>query len=167
MTIAEFDHFSLEKKKELLLQCCGSSAWITRMLAEPAFEDLVDIMEVAEEKWYECNEADWLEAFEHHPQIGDVNSLKEKFASTKEWVSAEQSGVNSASQNILQQLTDTNKKYRERFGYIFIVCATGRSAEEMLGLIQRRMNNSPEEEIKIAMAEQNKITKLRLEKLFR
>ena len=128
-------------------------------------DDFVELLEDAEEVWYECNEEDWKEAFAHHPKIGDMDSLKEKFASTAEWASGEQKGVNNASPQTLQALADANKLYEDKFGYTFIVCATGRSAEEMLGMLQSRLQNDPKEEIKVAADEQNKITKLRLEKL--
>ena len=166
MTIAEFDHFEIEKKRELLRQCCNSSAWVDKMLTVFPVEDLVDLMEDAEEKWYECKEEDWKEAFSQHPKIGDIDSLNKKFTSTAKWASEEQSGVNNTSERILQQLADGNKAYEKKFGYIFIVSAMAKSAEAILNLLQSRFLNSPEEEIKIAMEEQNMITKLRLEKLF-
>lgn len=160
MTIAEFDHLDTEKKKTLLLQCCGSQNWVKKMLSLPAVEDLVDLVEDAEETWYQCNEADWKEAFSHHPRIGDLDALKNKLSG------GEQASVGNASEQTLQSLADGNKMYEEKFGYTFIVCATGKSAVEMLGMLTVRMQNKPEEEIKNAMDEQNKITKLRLEKLF-
>ena len=166
MSIAEFDHLDIEKKKEILKQCCGSPAWVEKMLTIPPAEDLIDLFEDAEEKWDECNEADWKEAFSHHPRIGDINSLTGKFASTANWAGEEQSLVKEATKQVLQSLAEGNKLYEEKFGYIFIVCATGKSPEEMLGGLTARLHNSPAEEIKIAMEEQNKITKLRLEKLF-
>jgi len=165
MTIAEFDHLAAERKKEMLKQCCDSTAWVEKMLTVPPVNDLIDLFEDAEEKWYECTEADWKEAFSHHPKIGDINSLKEKFARDK-WVKDEQSSVKQAPDQTLEALAEGNKLYERKFGYIFIVCATGRSAEEMLGLLTSRLRNSPENEIKIAMEEQNKITRIRLEKLF-
>ena len=166
MTIAEFDHLREETKKVLLLQCCGSSAWVDKMLTVFPVEDLVELLEAAEEKWDECNEEDWKEAFDHHPKIGDINSLKEKFADTAHLASAEQSGVNDASDNVIQELAKANEEYEKKFGNIFIVCATGKSAEQMLGILKERLNNSKEDEIKIAAAEQLSITKLRLGKLF-
>ncbi len=128
-------------------------------------DDLVELLEDAEEQWFLCSEADWKEAFAHHPKIGDVESLKKKFASTAQWASGEQSGVNNASAQTMEALAEGNKKYEEKFGYIFIVCATGKSAEEMLAILQNRLQNNPEVEIEIAADEQNKITKLRIEKL--
>ena len=166
MTIAEFDHLDVAKKNELLLQCCGSQAWVNKMLPVFPVEDLVELLEAADEKWYELKEYDWRQAFEHHPKIGDVNSLKERFANTKGWAEKEQEGVKQTSEDILQELALFNKQYEEKFGFIFIVCATGRSAEEMLKELKMRINNSKETELEIAAAEQLRITRLRLEKLF-
>jgi 2-oxo-4-hydroxy-4-carboxy-5-ureidoimidazoline decarboxylase len=166
MTIAEFDHLNNEKKREILQKCCGSSVWIEKMLTIPPAEDLIDLFEDAEEKWYECNEEDWKEAFLHHPKIGDINSLKEKFASTADFVEDEQLSVKETSEKVLESLAESNRAYEKKFGYIFIVSASGKSAEEMLGILTARLNNNPEEEIQIAMEEQNKITRLRLEKFF-
>jgi 2-oxo-4-hydroxy-4-carboxy-5-ureidoimidazoline decarboxylase len=166
MTIAEFDHLNNEKKREILQQCCGSSAWIEKMLTVLPAEDLIDLFEDAEEKWYECSEEDWKEAFSHHPKIGDINSLKERFASTADFAQDEQSSVKRAPEDVLHSLAEANSVYEKKFGYIFIVSAAGKSAEEMLGRLEERLHNTPEEEIKIAMEEQNKITRLRLEKLF-
>ena len=166
MTIAEFDHLPDEKKKELLLKCCGSSAWVNKMLTVFPVEDLVELLEFSEEKWNECTIEEQREALEQHPKIGDINSLKEKFANTANWAAGEQSGVNNANEDVLQELAKGNDAYQDKFGFIFIICATGRSAEEMLGDLKERINNSKDQEIKIAAAEQLKITKLRLEKLF-
>ena len=166
MTITEFDQLAQEKKKVLLEQCCGSSAWTNKMLDSLPVGNLSELLDLAEEKWHECNRKDWLEAFEHHPMIGDINSLKKKYASTLTLATHEQSGVNSATEELLKELAETNKAYKNKFGYIFIVCASGKSAEQILQLITQRITNDTETEIKIAMEEQNKITKLRLEKLF-
>ena len=94
-----------------------------------------------------------------------MKSLEKKFA-TKEWASAEQSGVGGASVDVLNELAAGNSEYEKKFGYIFIVCATGKSAQEMLELLKKRLPNSPEAELKIAAREQNKITHLRIDKLF-
>jgi 2-oxo-4-hydroxy-4-carboxy-5-ureidoimidazoline decarboxylase len=166
MTIAEFDHLDAITKKRLLQQCCGSDTWVQKMLDSPPAEDLVDLLELAEEKWYECKENDWREAFEQHPMIGDLPSLREKYAATADWAAGEQSGVNTASEEVLNELSKANKAYREKFGYIFIVCATGKSAKQMLQLLNERIHNDPAAELSIAMEEQLSITKLRLEKLF-
>lgn len=166
MTIAEFDHLGVEDKKKLLQSCCGSTSWVNNMIAALPAEDLVDLLEIAEEQWYACHEADWREAFSHHPQIGDIDALKEKFAATAQWAEGEQASVKQASEQTLEQLAEGNQVYKEKFGYIFIVCATGKSADEMLQLLNQRLYNNPDVEIQIAMEEQLKITRLRIEKLF-
>lgn len=166
MTIAAFDHLNKEEKKKLLYQCCGSASWVEKMLTVPPANDLIDLFEDAEEKWYECSENDWKEAFSNHPKIGDLESLKKKFASTSAWASDEQSAVNHATEKTLEKLAAGNKLYEDKFGYIFIICAAGQSAEKMLQGLEERLPNDPEDEIKIAAGEQNRITQLRLEKLF-
>jgi 2-oxo-4-hydroxy-4-carboxy-5-ureidoimidazoline decarboxylase len=166
MTIAEFDHLDDKRQKELLFQCCGSDAWVNSMIKALPAEDLIDLLEIAESNWYACSATDWVEAFSQHPKIGDTESLKEKFESTAHFAAGEQSSVKEASQQTLQALAEHNKLYELKFGYIFIVCATGKSADEMLALLKVRLQNSREDEIGIAMEEQNKITRMRLEKLF-
>jgi len=147
------------------MKCCGSASWVNRLLPFIPADDMIELLEDAEEQWYNCSEDDWKEAFSHHPKIGNVESLAKKFASTAQWASGEQSGVSIASKETIEALAEGNRLYEEKFGYIFIVCATGKSAEEMFGMLQSRLENKPEEEIQIAADEQNKITKLRIEKL--
>ena len=166
MTIAEFDHMDIEEKKALLHQCCGSTTWVNKVISALPAEDLIDLQEIAEEQWYACSEQDWREAFGHHPKIGDLNSLKEKYSSTGHWAEGEQSSVKQATEQTLRALVEENQEYEKKFGYIFIVFATGKTADEMLSILKQRFYNSPETEIQIAMEEQLKITKLRLEKLF-
>jgi len=165
MTLHELNILPKEQLIKELSKCCGSPAWVNKMLAFFPADDLVELLEDAEEQWYKCNEKDWKEAFEHHPKIGDIESLKKKFSSTAQWASDEQSAVSHASQQTIEALTEANRLYEEKFGYIFIVYATGKSAEEILTILQTRLQNNPEAEIEIAADEQNKITKLRLEKL--
>ena len=165
MTLHEFNILPKEQLIAELTKCCGSSAWVNKMLPFIPADDMVELLEDAEEQWWKCSEDDWKEAFTHHPKIGDVGSLAKKFASTAEWASGEQSAVNSATKETIEALAEANRLYEEKFGYIFIVCATGKSANEMLDILRERLSNSPEEEIKIAADEQNKITKLRIEKL--
>ena len=165
MTLHDLNALSQPRLREELRKCCGSTAWVKMMMTHFPAEDLVDILECAEETWYSCNEDDWKEAFAAHPEIGDLRSLEEKFKSTAGWAANEQSAVQSTSSDTIEALAAGNRQYRDKFGYIFIVCATGKSAEEMLGLLHSRLQNDPAEEIKVAADEQNKITKLRLEKL--
>ena len=165
MTLHELNTLNKQHLIEELMKCCGSSSWVKKMLPFIPADDMIELLEDAEEQWWQCNEEDWKEAFSHHPKIGDIDSLKKKFASTATWASGEQSGVAVASEETIQALAEGNRLYEEKFGYIFIVCATGKSADEMLEILQSRLKNKPEEEIQIAADEQNKITKLRIEKL--
>ena len=165
MTLEELNSLDPNQLKEELAKCCGSSTWVKMVATYFPADSVEDLLEEAEVLWYECSEDDWKEAFAHHPKIGDVESLAKRFASTAQWASGEQSGVNAAKSETIQALAEGNHLYEEKFGYIFIVCATGKSAAEMLAILQTRLNNEPADEIKIAAAEQNKITKLRLQKL--
>ena len=135
------------------------------MTAQRPFESHDSLFARAQEIWFNCTESDWLEAFTHHPKIGDIESLSKKFNSTKIWASNEQKGVNTASKTVIEKLAKLNQVYEDKFGFIFIVCATGKSAEEMLELLEGRLDNTYTAELKIAMGEQHKITILRLEKL--
>lgn len=165
MTLHELNTLSQPQLKEELMKCCGSASWVKMMMAFFPADDMVELLEDAEEVWYQCSEEDWREAFAHHPKIGDVDSLAKKFASTAEWAAGEQSGMNAASKETIEALAAGNIEYEAKFGYIFIICATGKTAEEMLADLQVRLQNSPEVEMEIAADEQNKITKLRIEKL--
>lgn len=167
MSLKELNALDIIRLQELLIKCCGSSQWVEKMSALFPFANEALLYKKATGTWYACCEDDWLEAFTHHPKIGDMASLKQRFSATAEWAAGEQAAVNQTSNNILEALSEANRLYQEKFGFIFIVCATGKSANEMLQLLTVRLNNKPEDEIKIAMEEQNKITAIRLEKLLR
>lgn len=124
------------------------------------FDSEKQLVEQATAIWYnECDKEDWLRSFAHHPEIGDMKSLAEKFAGK------EQAGVTTASKETIEKLAKANLEYKNKFGFIFIVCATGRSADEMLRLLQNRLQNTINEELNVAMGEQHKITLLRFQKL--
>jgi 2-oxo-4-hydroxy-4-carboxy-5-ureidoimidazoline decarboxylase len=163
MTLEALNGLGETARRETLESCCGSHAWVSGMMDLFPMRDVASLLEAAGRVWHACGEKDWKEAFDHHPRIGDMKALRKKYAGTG--ASAEQAGAVEASVVMLEALAEANKIYEERFGYIFIVCATGRSAEEMLGLLRARLGNEPEKEILIAMGEQEKITRLRLEKL--
>ncbi|MDQ2792980.1 MAG: 2-oxo-4-hydroxy-4-carboxy-5-ureidoimidazoline decarboxylase [Bacteroidota bacterium] len=170
MTLSEINYLPKPALAEALQTCCGSTAWVEKMLAAFPMADAETLMDEANTAWNSLAEADWREAFTHHPKIGgDVEALRAKFTSTSTststWAEGEQASVKQASQETLAALATGNEDYERKFGYIFIVCATGKSAEEMRTLLQARLSNKPEAEILIAAGEQNKITRLRLEKL--
>jgi 5-hydroxyisourate hydrolase/2-oxo-4-hydroxy-4-carboxy-5-ureidoimidazoline decarboxylase len=160
MTIKVFNKLSKAEKAKQLMSCCGSSAWVDLMLKQFPFAGEKDLVDVANDIWYnQCNSLDWLESFTHHPKIGDVKSLTKKFAGK------EQASVAAATKKTIAALADANTEYEAKFGFIFIVCATGKSATEMLRLLEDRLSNTIGEELHIAMGEQMKISILRFQKL--
>ncbi len=165
MTIEQLNQLDKEQQKLELTKCCGSSFWVAGMMKVFPVASLDELLEQALKVWAKVSDEDALEAFLHHPKIGDVNSLKAKYANTLDMAAGEQSGVNIATQQVVEQLAEGNSLYEEKFGYIFIVCATGKSAEEMLALLLQRLPNEPAKELEIAKAEQMKITAIRLNKL--
>lgn len=154
-----------ESARPLLTRCCGAARWVDGMVAARPFADPAALFAAGDRVWAEMAEADWLEAFAHHPQIGGVDSLRAKFASTQAWSAGEQASVAAASEEVIQDLAAGNRAYAEKFGFIFIVCATGKSATEMRQLLQERLPNDRATELRIAAEEQRKIMQLRLAKL--
>ncbi len=144
--------------REALLRCCGSRRWAERMIAARPFSDDRAVIDAADQAWRALDRADRMEAFAAHPRIGD-RDVRER------WSRAEQSGVGSASDAVLAELEAGNTEYEKRFGHVFLICASGLSAEEMLRALRGRLENEPEVELEIASAEQAKITRLRLERL--
>jgi 2-oxo-4-hydroxy-4-carboxy-5-ureidoimidazoline decarboxylase len=156
------DTGSPDEARHLLQRCCGSALWADRMLARRPFGSQAALLAAARDEWFALAREDWLEAFSHHPKIGDRDALRQRFAGTRHLSEREQAGVSGASDVVLEALTSGDRAYEERFGYIFIVCATGKSATEMLGLLRSRLGNDPEVEIRVAAAEQAKIIESRL-----
>ena len=165
MNLATINAWTDEEAIASFRRCCGSTRWSERMARLRPFDSEAAVFETAERIWWELDSADWLEAFAAHPRIGDRDAMRAKFAATAAWSAREQSGVDGAAEDVLQALAEENTRYHERFGYIFIVSATGKTAAEMLALLRERLSNEPGREIAVAAAEQAKITRLRLEKL--
>jgi 2-oxo-4-hydroxy-4-carboxy-5-ureidoimidazoline decarboxylase len=165
MNLEELNNSPAKEAFNELIRCCGSRRWAERLLARRPFGSREQLLSVSDQIWHGLEKDDFLEAFSHHPKIGDVDSLRKKFADTATWAEGEQKGVQGASEQTIRALADGNAAYEQKFGYIFIVCATGKTAEEMLGLLTARLDNQAERELGVAMAEQNKITHIRLEKL--
>lgn len=160
MTLKEFNALRIEQRKKYLFDCCASATWAEKLSKKNSFKNENELIETAIYIWYnQCSTSDWLEAFSHHPKIGDLKSLTKKFASK------EQSSIKTATAKTIKLLADANKEYGAKFGFIFIVCATGKSAAEMLQLLESRLTNNIGEELHVAMGEQMKITILRIQKL--
>jgi len=147
------------------LKCCGSTRWAQTMTQARPFAGLDDVLTGADRIWWSLSEADWLEAFRAHPKIGEKKAATTQSAEAQKWSAQEQSGVTQASASTISELAERNREYEDRFGFIFIVCASGKSSEEMLAIINERIRNKAETELRAAAAEQSKITRLRLEKL--
>jgi allantoicase len=148
-----------------LKACCGGAAWVRAMIKARAFESLASLQKSAADLWTALPVADWDEAFKAHPRIGERKAEGPQSKVAHGWSTKEQSKVGDANQAVLDELRATNKAYEDRFGRIYIVCATGKSAEEMLAIAKERLKNDPETELRRAAEEQRKITDLRLEKL--
>jgi 2-oxo-4-hydroxy-4-carboxy-5-ureidoimidazoline decarboxylase len=146
-----------------LSACCGSSRWAGRMVVRRPFGSRAALLKAAREEWWALSPDDWLEAFSHHPRIGDRASLAARFPATHHLSAREQATVADATEDVLTALADANQSYLNRFGFIFIVCATGKTANEMLELLRERLPNDRDTELRIAAEEQAKITELRLD----
>ena len=156
------DSSTADEARQLLGVCCGSTRWIESMIARRPFGSTGRLLAAADEVWRALSPDDWREAFSHHPKIGDRDLRQTRFASTRHLSEREQAGVAGAPDDVVEHLDEANREYETRFGYIFIVCATGRSAAEMLALLRSRLGNDLTSEIRIAADEQAKITALRL-----
>ena len=164
MNLSEFNHGDQEKIIVSLLKCCGSSKWAKNIILARPFSSIDNLINFSEKVWLELDKDDYLEAFAAHPKIGEKKP-PEISINTEKWTRKEQSGMTTATYQIRQELEKNNLIYEKKFGYIFIICATGKSGKEMLELLKIRIGNNPMTEIMIAAQEQNKITKLRIRKL--
>jgi OHCU decarboxylase len=129
------------------------------------FHNVDDLLTRADSVWWSLNREDWREAFRAHPKIGEQKAAASQSEQARNWSTQEQSGIEGAAEATKTALAQGNQEYEKRFGFIFIVCATGKSSEEMLAILNRRLRNEPGTELTVAAEEQRKITRLRLEKL--
>ena len=164
MTVEELDRLPDDAARAALARCCGAGAWVNGMLAARPFRDRAGLLTAAERVAATLGRDDWLEAFAQHPRIGERPDPSHH-AATAAWSSEEQRGTSGAAAATRDRLAEGNRAYEARFGYGFIVCATGRSAEEMLAELERRLDHEPAHELTVAAGEQRAITRIRLEKL--
>jgi OHCU decarboxylase len=165
-TVAAFDKMPAGEAADLLLACCGARRWVEGMLVRRPFHLLGVLLGNADEVWSTLGPADWREAFEHHPRLGEMRSAAEQDERARAWSLGEQAGMREAGLEVRTALVAANEAYEARFGFICIICATGLSAGEILELTKERLANDLEDELPIAAEEQRKITRLRLLKLF-
>ncbi len=165
MTLDELNNLSAEKATETFTSCCAAERWVEKIVNGRPYASVDELLKKADEFWWTMEEPDFLQAFTAHPKIGDVDSLRAKYANTKAIAANEQSGAQEAAEDVLQALAQGNNDYEEKFGFIFIVFATGKSAAQMLDLLQQRLPNSREQEIRNAAENQMMITDLRIKKI--
>ncbi len=158
MTLAELNELPPEEAGPLLASCCGARAWVEGMLARRPFRNASALLRAADDVWRSLGPDDWREAFAHHPRIGEREAAHA-------WSTSEQARVRAASTEVQHLLRLQNATYERRFGHIYIVSASGKTADELLAILQARLSNDPETELRVAADEQAKITRLRLLKL--
>ncbi len=154
-----------EDARREFLKCCGSTAWAEEMIEQRPFPSVETLKTTSDEVWSSLEEKDWLEAFHSHPKIGEKKAAAPTATEAQMWSEQEQSGTRDAATETMAELARLNREYEEKFGFIFIVCATGKTSGEMLALLRERLGNTSEQELRIAAAEQAKITELRFNKL--
>ncbi len=164
--IATFDRLPPEAASEMLRACCGATRWVEGMLGRRPFVSILSLLAAADDVWRLMGPADWREAFEHHPRLGDSSGVAAQGRRARTWSSDEQAGMADAGADERAVLAAANAAYEARFGYICIICATGMGVAEIAMLTEERLQHEPDEELPVAAEEQRKITRLRLLKLF-
>ena len=161
-SLERLNALSAEEAEAEFLKCCGSTLWARRMMDERPFHDLQELLTKADAEWWALDKEDWLEAFSRHPKIGEKKSERAQAEEARRWSEQEQSGTRSADEETRRELAELNRAYLRKFGYIYIICATGKTADEMLAILQERLTNDADREIRVAAEEQRRITHLRL-----
>ena len=163
--LAWLNSLTADEAAKELLQCCGSNRWATEMAKSRPYQSMKAVITRANEVWWSVEPNDWLEAFRSHPKIGEQKAAERVSAQSQQWSGQEQAGVANAPDATIDSLADLNCAYEQKFGFIFIICATGKTSDEMLNALRERLQHAPHVELPIAAAEQSKITELRLKKL--
>jgi allantoicase len=163
--LAWLNSLTADEAAKELLQCCGSKRWAADMAKQRPFPNEEKLLTAANNVWWSLDQSNWLEAFRSHPKIGEKKAADKVSAQSEQWSGQEQSSVANASEETASSLTRLNHNYEQKFGYIFIICATGKTSGEILTALRERLQHDPEAELPIAATEQGKITELRLKKL--
>jgi allantoicase len=163
--LEKFNRLPRQRAIRTLLDCCGSKKWAQQMAALRPFAGESELFEAADKTWSTLAREEWLEAFLHHPPIGETRASAKQSATASRWSAKEQSSTQKAAPEVLEALAAQNRAYAERFGYVFLICATGKSSDQILNSLRQRLPNDPDSELRIAAEEQRRITRLRLEKL--
>jgi OHCU decarboxylase len=163
--LAWLNSLTADEAAKELLQCCGSRQWAGQVSNDRPYATVDNLLTHAEQVWWALTSDDWLEAFRSHPKIGEKKASDATSAQSQQWSGQEQAGVSHASQHMVDSLAELNHAYEQKFGFIFIICASGKSSSEMLAALQERLQNDVDTELRLAATEQVKITGLRLKKL--
>jgi OHCU decarboxylase len=161
----KLNNLSEREAEAELLKCCGSTLWARRMAGARPFDSLQSLLASADSVWWALDREDWLEAFSRHPKIGERESARAQALDAHKWSEQEQAGTNSADEETRLALAEANRRYETKFGHIYIICATGKTADELLAILKERLQNNADKELRVAAEEQRRITHLRLQKV--
>jgi OHCU decarboxylase len=164
LTLRDLNALSAFDAERELLACCGSRVWAREVAAGRPYRDVEALLAAADRVWSRLAPDEWLAAFAKHPRIGE-RAPATAAATERRWSEGEQSRAQQAGPSVLAELASVNAEYEERFGHVFLICATGKSADEILANARSRLRNDPEHELRVAAEEQRRITHLRLRKL--
>jgi 2-oxo-4-hydroxy-4-carboxy-5-ureidoimidazoline decarboxylase len=162
--LARWNELPIDDAAAEILSCCGSQAWARKLASLRPFAEEESLFSAAEACWRSLPEEDWLEAFRSHPRIGEQHAQSKTTATSAAWSRSEQGQMKEADAEIVSRMRHGHRAYEERFGRIFIVCATGKQPAEMLAILETRLNNAPDVELVESVAQQQQITQLRLRK---
>jgi 2-oxo-4-hydroxy-4-carboxy-5-ureidoimidazoline decarboxylase len=162
--LARWNLLPTDEAAKEILPCCGSRAWARSVASSRPVEDVATLLATSDRIWRDLSAADWLEAFQSHPRIGETRAARESSTRSRDWSSQEQSGAAASNDSLKQALADANREYEHRFHRIFIICATGKSAEEIMSNLRQRLNNDDATELREAAEQQRQIAQIRLRK---
>ncbi len=160
--LTRWNALDAESAAREVLPCCGSSAWARQLAAKRPIADEPSLLEASNTVWFSLPEEAWQQAFDSHPRIGQKHAQSQATEESLRWSAQEQRAVVSEDTAAKQALEQANRRYEQRFGHIFIVCATGKSAPQILSILEARMHNDPQTELREAAKQQGQITELRL-----
>jgi 2-oxo-4-hydroxy-4-carboxy-5-ureidoimidazoline decarboxylase len=162
--LESWNRLPVEEAVSAILPCCGSKAWAIGMAARRPLSDEAALAAASDETWHNLSLSDWMEAFQSHPRIGDSHSRRSVPSQSVAWSTQEQERVQDIGDTLRTALAEGNREYERRFGRIFIVCASGKSAAEIQQIMRRRLQNDAETELGEAAEQQRQITQIRLRK---
>jgi 2-oxo-4-hydroxy-4-carboxy-5-ureidoimidazoline decarboxylase len=162
--LVQWNRLPLDEAVKEILPCCSSKAWAAGMAARRPFSDVTTLLAASEETWSNLSAADWMEAFRGHPRIGESLATPSVSDPSATWSAQEQKNVVAAGDVVKIALAEANQEYEQRFRNTFIVCATGKSAPEILEILRRRLQNDGPTELRQAAEQQRQITRIRLTK---